>query len=133
LSLAGNYEEVLDRELEIGLFSIRQDDVRRTELPSETSSVGANTMIRGRASETGIEPREICDGAKLLSPRERTILKLIAQGQSNKGIARELRITPETVKSHVKKIFVKLKVDKRFAAVTRAAAIFRHENILKGN
>jgi DNA-binding CsgD family transcriptional regulator len=133
LSIAENYQELLDPDLEIGLCSILQDDVRRTELLSETLSGGANTVIEGCVSETGIQPRGSCEGARLLSPRERTILELIAQGQSNKGIARELRITPETVKSHVKKIFVKLKVDKRSAAAARAAAILHSDNISTGN
>jgi LuxR family maltose regulon positive regulatory protein len=48
---------------------------------------------------------------------------LIAQGQSNKEIARTLGITPETVKSHVKSIFTKLDVDKRAQAVARAQAL----------
>ena len=57
-----------------------------------------------------------------LSARERNIVELIAQGLSNKEIARDLGIAPETVKSHVKNIFVKLAVDKRAHAVARAQA-----------
>jgi LuxR family maltose regulon positive regulatory protein len=48
--------------------------------------------------------------AEALSARERNVLELIGQGQSNKEIARDLGITPETVKSHVKNIFAKLAV-----------------------
>jgi LuxR family maltose regulon positive regulatory protein len=55
-----------------------------------------------------------------LSAREGDILKLIAAGLSNKEIARNLTITPETVKSHVKHIFIKLNVEKRAQAVSRA-------------
>jgi LuxR family maltose regulon positive regulatory protein len=55
-----------------------------------------------------------------LSARESEILKLIAEGLSNKEIARALAITPETVKSHVKHIFIKLNVEKRAQAVSRA-------------
>jgi LuxR family maltose regulon positive regulatory protein len=55
-----------------------------------------------------------------LSTREGVILKLIAEGLSNKEIARNLAITPETVKSHVKHIFTKLNVEKRAQAVSRA-------------
>jgi LuxR family transcriptional regulator, maltose regulon positive regulatory protein len=58
-----------------------------------------------------------------LSARERDIIGLIAQGQSNKEIARTLGIAPETVKSHVKSIFVKLSVDKRAQAVARAQSL----------
>ena len=36
-----------------------------------------------------------------MTPREHSILELLGVGQSNKEIARSLRISPETVKSHV--------------------------------
>lgn len=55
-----------------------------------------------------------------LSGREREILRLISQGQSNKRIAQALEIAPETVKSHAKHIFVKLAVGTRAEAVSRA-------------
>ncbi|MEX3813171.1 LuxR C-terminal-related transcriptional regulator [Paraburkholderia sp. BR13439] len=58
-----------------------------------------------------------------LSARERDIIGLIAHGQSNKEVARTLGIAPETVKSHVKSIFVKLAVDKRAQAVARAQSL----------
>jgi transcriptional regulator of acetoin/glycerol metabolism/DNA-binding CsgD family transcriptional regulator len=58
--------------------------------------------------------------AVALSPREQRILELIAQGQSNKEIARLLRISPETVKSHVKNMFSKLGVERRAQAIYRA-------------
>lgn len=57
-----------------------------------------------------------------LSPRERHILQLISQGQSNKEIARNLGIAAETVKSHVKKIFQKLGVQSRAQATARLTA-----------
>ena len=52
-----------------------------------------------------------------VSPRERTILTLIGSGQSNKQIARTLEIAPETVKSHIKNLFLKLGVERRAQAV----------------
>ncbi len=61
--------------------------------------------------------------AQSLSPRERNILEQIGQGRSNKQIALELGIAPETVKSHVKNIFVKLAVEKRAQAVSRAQSL----------
>jgi LuxR family maltose regulon positive regulatory protein len=45
---------------------------------------------------------------------------LIAESLSNKEIAKDLAIAPETVKSHIKQIFIKLKVDRRAQAVSRA-------------
>jgi LuxR family transcriptional regulator, maltose regulon positive regulatory protein len=57
------------------------------------------------------------------SARERTILEMIGEGKSNKDIARTLDIAPETVRSHVKKIFGKLAVEKRAQAVARAQSL----------
>jgi DNA-binding NarL/FixJ family response regulator len=56
-----------------------------------------------------------------LTPRERGVLLLICQGLSNKRIARELQIAPETVKSHAKRILRKLSARTRAEAVARAA------------
>jgi len=59
-------------------------------------------------------------GSLSLSPRQYDILILIALGRSNKEIARITGVTPETVKTHVKNIFIKLSVEKRAQAVARA-------------
>jgi LuxR family maltose regulon positive regulatory protein len=58
-----------------------------------------------------------------LTARERDILGMISQGFSNKRIARTLEISPETVKSHVKRIFSKLAVGTRTEAVSRAGSL----------
>lgn len=58
-----------------------------------------------------------------LSRRETGILQMIAHGMSNKHIAQSLGIAPETVKSHAKRIFVKLSTRTRAQAVARAEAI----------
>ena len=58
-----------------------------------------------------------------LSSRESDILELVARGMSNKRIAHALTIAPETVKSHVKRIFIKLNVKTRAEAVSRANAL----------
>jgi LuxR family transcriptional regulator, maltose regulon positive regulatory protein len=58
-----------------------------------------------------------------LSPREREVLQLIAQGLSNQEISERLVIALETVKGHNKKIFGKLQVQRRTEAVARARAL----------
>ncbi len=58
-----------------------------------------------------------------LSVRERMIVRLMGDGLSNKRIARQLSIAPETVKSHAKSIFLKLTVQTRAHAVYRAATL----------
>lgn len=56
-----------------------------------------------------------------LSAREITILQLIATGNSNKHIARELALSEDTIKANIKSIFAKLYVNDRTHAVTVAA------------
>jgi DNA-binding NarL/FixJ family response regulator len=58
-----------------------------------------------------------------LSRRQVRVLQMIAQGMSNKRIARSLGITPETVKTHAKCILSKLEARTRAQAVARAEAI----------
>ena len=58
-----------------------------------------------------------------LSTRERTIVLLMGHGLTNKMIARQLSIAPETVKSHAKSIFWKLTVQTRAQAVYRASTL----------
>jgi LuxR family maltose regulon positive regulatory protein len=48
---------------------------------------------------------------------------MIACGMSNKRIALDLGIAPETVKSHAKSIFLKLETRTRAQAVARAASM----------
>jgi two-component system, NarL family, nitrate/nitrite response regulator NarL len=54
-----------------------------------------------------------------LSPRELTIAKLIASGLPNKSIGDILEISPWTVATHLRRIFVKLNVTSRAAMVAR--------------
>jgi two-component system nitrate/nitrite response regulator NarL len=55
-----------------------------------------------------------------LSPREREVLKLIAGGSSIPAMAKELFLAPSTVKTHVQRLYEKLGVNDRGAAVAEA-------------
>ncbi|HWP61948.1 MAG TPA: response regulator transcription factor [Candidatus Binatia bacterium] len=55
-----------------------------------------------------------------LTDREREVLELIAQGQSNQAIAQRLGLSPKTVRNHVSNIFNKLQVADRAAAIVKA-------------
>ena len=55
-----------------------------------------------------------------MSPREVEVLSLVAKGASNKEIARQLRLSEATIKSHLLHIFAKLGVSDRTQAVTLA-------------
>jgi DNA-binding NarL/FixJ family response regulator len=56
-----------------------------------------------------------------LSKREIEVLRYVRVGQGNKKIARELGVSGETVKTHLKSIYTKLKAKDRAQAVTLAA------------
>jgi DNA-binding NarL/FixJ family response regulator len=50
------------------------------------------------------------DPLDVLSPREREVLALMAEGRSNAGIGRRLWVTEGTVEKHVRSILLKLQV-----------------------
>jgi len=58
-----------------------------------------------------------------LTPRELEVLSAMADGASNKAIARRLGISFHTAKFHVAAILAKLDADSRTEAVTRAAQL----------
>ncbi|MGH8794539.1 MAG: response regulator [Stackebrandtia sp.] len=97
-------------------------DASRSELVEAVRSAA-----RGETALTGAVAARLADhvrrgGRSALSAREREVLELIARGLSNPQIGRELFIAETTVKSHVMRIFAKLEVDDRTAAVTVAIA-----------
>jgi NarL family two-component system response regulator LiaR len=59
-------------------------------------------------------------GAELLTERELEVLKLAAQGMSNRDIARELHLSIRTVQAHLSTIFTKMGVGSRTEAVVQA-------------
>jgi LuxR family maltose regulon positive regulatory protein len=53
-----------------------------------------------------------------LTERERSVMRLLSAGLSNKEIGRQLNLSDNTVKFHLRNIFAKLNVTTRTAAVT---------------
>jgi LuxR family maltose regulon positive regulatory protein len=120
---AGVYRTILDEGAEVGdLLLAFQDSSARRDGSPELQSFVSNLVVAWTPRhhlEEGQQSRSSAT-AGMLSRREGAILKLIADGLSNKEIARDLAIAPETVKSHVKHIFTKLNVERRAQAVSRA-------------
>jgi DNA-binding NarL/FixJ family response regulator len=59
-------------------------------------------------------------GTELLTAREREVLRLVAEGQSNSRIAERLYISPKTASVHVSRIIAKLEVGNRVEAAAVA-------------
>ena len=57
-----------------------------------------------------VAARRVEDPLEVLSPREREVLALMAEGRSNAGIAHQLWITEGTVEKHVRSILMKLRL-----------------------
>jgi len=76
----------------------------------------ADVAIVSREAQARTEPAEI-----ELTPRELNVLTLMAEGASNKAIAKQLGISVHTAKFHVGSILDKLDATGRTDAVTHAA------------
>jgi ATP/maltotriose-dependent transcriptional regulator MalT len=123
---AGLYQVFLEGGQESGMLLRRA--YARAAAPASTDLdvlpfVGS-LLSRWDARHVGSSPaqpkRRVSDA---LTARERDVLVMISQGFANKRIARGLEISPETVKSHVKRIFSKLAVGTRTEAVFRAGSL----------
>jgi DNA-binding CsgD family transcriptional regulator len=55
-----------------------------------------------------------------LTARECEILELLASGQSNKEMARKLCVSPNTIKTHLARVYEKLEVTRRVQAIEKA-------------
>ena len=73
-----------------------------------------------RRSSGPFERNEAAIRSLGLSPREVDVLDRLAAGESNKEIARRLGISPNTVKTHVARVYEKLAVERRMQAVDKA-------------
>jgi LuxR family maltose regulon positive regulatory protein len=90
----------------------------------EVPPFAASMLSRWDVRSAGYHSTQLANGGSdRLTARERDVLALITQGGSNKHIARALEISPETVKSHIKRIFLKLAVSTRTEAVSRAVSL----------
>lgn len=92
-------------------------------LPTEPRALAQSTrrVLYGVGREVGLflAPRRAALAAPLLSPREIQVLQLAAEGQQVTEIAESLTISPMTVKSHLRRIYGKLGVTGRVAAVAQ--------------
>lgn len=129
-------------EDESDLAAALRNGARGYLLKTVDSDVMAAAIVRTMAGESTVSPEMTSklvtafqslqgkdekapsdeDPIRNLSPREEQILAQVAQGRTNKEIARAMNIAETTVKIHVQHILRKLKLSSRVQAATYAVA-----------
>jgi len=82
--------------------------------------VWAGSRLFRQAPPAPFEPNTAAQASLGITERELEVLKLIAAGRSNKQIADSLSVSPNTVKTHVARLFEKLQAARRTEALLRA-------------
>ncbi|MEM7700649.1 MAG: LuxR C-terminal-related transcriptional regulator [Pseudomonadota bacterium] len=88
-----------------------------------TLGVWVGMRLTARPAPTVFEPNEKAARALGLTRREREILDHLAKGESNKEIARSLGVSPNTIKTQIASLYVKLEVNGRGKAVEAARSL----------
>lgn len=92
----------------------------------------ADAVRRIAAGETVVDPavaalllgrQRRASPLDALTPREREVLALVAEGSSNRAIAERLHVTERTVEAHVTQVFLKLGLDEDASAHRRVQAV----------
>jgi len=79
--------------------------------------------LTGRINVDGFELNTAALKSLGITNREQAVLSFLADGQSNKEIARSMGIAPNTVKTHMANLYTKLSVSKRVKAVQKAKSL----------
>jgi DNA-binding CsgD family transcriptional regulator len=100
------------------------------QIDAALRAVARGLIVRSPAARSGgFSAIQEAEARTLLTPREAQILDAIADGLTNKAIARRLGISLHTVKFHVESVFRKLGASTRTEAVAKAAERRREETI----
>ena len=105
-------------------------DADASQIDAAIRAVAAGLVVRlPEATDTGFGAMRETDAHALLTPRELEVLAALAEGMTNKAIARRLNISLHTVKFHVESLFRKLGARTRTEAVAKVSERRRYETI----
>lgn len=114
---------IVYKALQEGAAGFLSKESTRSELVNAVldCAKGRDVVTPGLAAGLAGEIRKRAEPeGPALSPREREVLKMIAAGSSIPTMAKELFLAPSTVKTHVQRLYEKLGVSDRGAAVAEA-------------
>jgi DNA-binding NarL/FixJ family response regulator len=125
-------DEALFAAIMAGAAGYVLKEVRSTELVSSVRTVAAGgslldpelvRQVRGRLRQRAAEEERV----ERLSPQERRILDLIADGKTNRQIAEEMFLAEKTVKNYVSNLLAKLGFSRRTEAAVFATRLERDQ------
>ncbi|MEU8355555.1 LuxR C-terminal-related transcriptional regulator [Nonomuraea sp. NPDC048882] len=114
LHAAGDLHRLIDEPIQqLLVFDRSVAFVRITPVPYAPGALVIRqqsliTTLIDLFEQTWIRAREVTEPAQRLTPREREVLALIAEGRSNSAVARTLSISEAAVGKHVASVFAKL-------------------------
>ncbi|MBO1331625.1 response regulator transcription factor [Streptomyces sp. VRA16 Mangrove soil] len=109
------------RAVEAGAAGYLLKDMARAELAGAVRAAArGETVLAPSVAARLVDQLRTSPERPRLSERERAVLRLVADGSTNAEIGRRLHVAESTVKTHLLRVFGKLGVDDRTAAVTRA-------------
>ncbi|MEN3536168.1 response regulator transcription factor [Microbispora sp. ZYX-F-249] len=110
------------RAVEAGAAGYLLKDTSRADLIAAIAAAARGETVLSPSVATKLVTRLRAPAATALSRRETEVLALVARGLTNAEIGRALFISETTVKTHLLRVFAKLDVSDRTAAVTTALA-----------
>lgn len=120
-------DQQVQKVISAGALGYVLKDVAKAELVKAMTTVArGEPWLHAEAQRLLVnrmrKPSEL-NPLELLTDRERSVLKLLAQGQSNKNIGKTLQLTEGTVKGYVSNILAKLKLEDRTQAALLAVKL----------
>lgn len=126
----GRHPTVVLGGTEVEAEGLLTENAEAAEIDVALRAVARGLIVRSpRVRTPGFSAVQEAEALTLLTPRETQILDAIADGLTNKAIARRLGISLHTVKFHVESVFRKLGASTRTEAVARATERRRAETI----
>ena len=110
----------ITRAIDAGATGYLLKDTPREQLFAAIRAAARGEAVLSPSVATRVLGHMRAPAEEALSPRELEILQAVARGLSNRDIGRQLYVSEATVKTHLLRIFGKLGVDDRTAAVTVA-------------
>jgi DNA-binding CsgD family transcriptional regulator len=105
-------------------------DADASQIDAAIRAVAAGLVVRPGVRDAGFGAMRETEAYALLTPRELEVLAALAEGMTNKAIARRLDISLHTVKFHIESLFRKLGARTRTEAVAKASERRRRETIV---